>query len=41
MGCYIIDINPRALGADSISVTDLRGNIFTIPKQFSDPTPGE
>ena len=40
MGCYIIDINPAALGADSISVTDFRGNSFAMPKKFSDLTPG-
>ena len=40
MGCYVIDINPNALGADSISVTDFRGNSFAMPKKFSDLTPG-
>ena len=37
MGCYVIDINPAALGADTISVTDFRGNVFTMPKKFSGP----
>ena len=41
MGCYVIDINPAALGADSISVTDFRGNVFAMPKKFSNLTPGE
>ena len=40
MGCYFIDINPAALGADSILVRDFRGNTFTMPKKFSDLTPG-
>ena len=40
MGCYVIDINPAALGADSILVRDFRGNTFTMPKKFSDLTPG-
>ena len=41
MGCYVIDINSAALGADAISVTDFRGKAFTMPKKFSDLTPGK
>ena len=37
--CYIIDIHPAALGADTISVTDFRGNTFTIPKKSSTDRP--
>ena len=43
--CYVIDINPAALGADTISVTEPhwrepKGNTFTIPKKSSDNRPG-
>ena len=41
MGCYVIDVNPAALGAESISVMDFRGNAFAMPKKFSDLTPGK
>ena len=33
MECHTIDIHPPALGADTISLTDFRGNTFTIPKK--------
>ena len=40
MGCHVIDINPAALGADSITVMDFKRNVFTMPKKFSNLTPG-
>ena len=39
-GCYKIDINPAALGADSISVTDFGGKMFTLHKVYSGPSAG-
>ena len=33
MGCHVIYINPASLGEDTISVTDFKGNTFTMPKQ--------
>ena len=40
MGCHVIDINPAALGADSITVMDFKRNVFTMQKKFSNLTPG-
>ena len=32
IGCYFIDINPEALGADTVSAMDFKGNTFTMAK---------
>ena len=40
IGCYFIEINPAALGADTVSAMDFRGNTFTMAKKHSDSRPG-
>ena len=39
--CYKITIDPVALGADTISVRDFSGNVFTMPKTSSGPSAGK
>ena len=33
--CYLIDINPAALAADTVSAMDFNGNTFTVAKTLS------
>ena len=35
INCYLIDINPAALAADTVSVIDFNGNTFTVAKTYS------
>ena len=41
IGCYLIEINESALGADKIVVTDFDRVEFSLPKKFENLTPGK
>ena len=41
IGCYIIEINESALGADNIVVTDFERVEFSMPKKFENLTTGK